>query len=131
MNLTYIASPYTHPDLTVRWERYEAAVRAVARIFNAGMFCFSPIVHCAEAAERHGLPHDWQTWAAFDRRMIAACDSLTVLCIPGWNESRGVKAEVAIARDLGMMVWFVNEDGIDVRTSGDAIEWLAANGWTA
>ena len=114
-NLTYLASPYFHPDRVVRMARYEAAVDASARMFSAGEFVFSPIVLCAEAAERHGLPTDFDFWQAFDTRMIGACDSLAVLMIPGWDVSKGIAAEVAIARTMGLPVRYVNPAAYEVR----------------
>lgn len=114
-HLTYLASPYSHRDPVVRWQRHEAAVKAQAALFGRGEMVYSPIAQCAESAEKHGMPTDWQFWAAFDRRMLAACDSITVLMIPGWEESVGVRAEVGIAQDLGLPVRYIDEDGTEER----------------
>jgi hypothetical protein len=43
--------------------------------------------------------------------MLAACDSLTVLCISGWQESKGVQAEIAAARKMGLPVRFIDPLG--------------------
>jgi len=74
--MIYLASPYTHADPAVQQKRFEDAARAAATILREGRLVFSPIVH--------GHP-------------IERCDKLVVLKLPGWSESRGIKAEVDIA----------------------------------
>jgi hypothetical protein len=36
--------------------------------------------------------------------MLAACESVTVLMLDGWTESKGIAAEIVIARQLGKTV---------------------------
>ena len=107
--MIYVASPYSHPDAAVRTARYEEACRHAARLVREGRLAYSPIVHSHPLAEL-GLPGDWSYWADHNRRMLAACDAVVVLALPGWKESRGVAAEVAIAADLGLPVRFEAPD---------------------
>jgi nucleoside 2-deoxyribosyltransferase len=102
----YLASPYSHPDAAVRAARFEAACAHASAMLREGELVYSPIVHSHPLAER-GLPGDWAYWAEHDRRMLSACTALLVLALPGWEESRGVAAEVGMARDLGLPVRFV------------------------
>lgn len=106
--ITYLASPYSHPDPAVREERFRAACRAAAALIRRGHVVFSPIVHSHSIAQ-HGWPVDWGAWERQDRRFLAACDEVWVLTLDGWQESRGVEAEIAIARALGKPVCFVSE----------------------
>jgi len=41
--LIYLASPYSHPDPSVRQERYEAACKATAAMMRQGYHVYSPI----------------------------------------------------------------------------------------
>ncbi len=107
-HLTYLASPYSHPDPAVRQARFEAACRAAAELIRRGHLVFSPIAH-SHCIAQHGLPMDWGFWEAQDRWLLAACDELWVLKLDGWQHSRGVQAEIAIARALGKAVRFVSE----------------------
>lgn len=109
--LAYLASPYTHPDRAVRQARFEAACRAAAALIRRGHVVFSPIAH-SHCIARHGLPLDWGFWEGQDRRLLAACDELWVLQLDGWEHSRGVLAEIAIARALGKPVRFVGPEDI-------------------
>lgn len=106
--MIYLASPYTHPDAAVRQERFEAACRAAAELIRRGHIVFSPVAHSHGIAQ-HGLPVDWSFWERHDRRLLVACDELWVLKLDGWQQSRGVQAEIAIARELGKPVHFVSE----------------------
>lgn len=105
----YLASPYTSREESVREARYWAACRAAAELMRRGFHIYSPIVH-SHPLTRYGLPGDWGYWEAFDREMIARCDRLVVLTLPGWEESRGVQAELKIAEELGKPVEFVTEE---------------------
>ncbi|GAB6188150.1 DUF1937 family protein [Thermopirellula anaerolimosa] len=106
--MIYLASPYSHPDAAVRQERFEAACRAAAELIRQGHVVLSPIAHSHSIAQ-HGLPGDWDFWEQQDRRLLAACDELWVLKLDGWEQSRGVQAEIGIARAAGKPVRFLSE----------------------
>lgn len=69
-----------------------------------GLVIYSPIAHCHPIAVRVGLPRDWQFWEKFDRTMLSNAKELWILKLPGWECSRGVAAERAIAEKLGLPV---------------------------
>lgn len=106
--MIYLASPYSHPDRSVRVARFEAACRAAATMMDAGQHVFSPIAHTHPIHEAGGLPGDWAFWEPYDRWFISRCDKVVVLRLPGWTESKGVAAEIRIACDLGKPVEYVN-----------------------
>jgi hypothetical protein len=105
--LIYLCSPYTHPDIAVRQARFESACRAAAELIQQGKTIFSPIAH-SHFICRYGLPLDWEFWQQHDRRYLEVCDEMVVLMIPGWQESVGVQAEIAIARELGKPVSYLD-----------------------
>ncbi|MFK5165356.1 DUF1937 family protein, partial [Propionibacterium freudenreichii] len=51
------------------------------------------------------LPTDWEFWAAYDEAILSSCISLIVLPLDGWQESKGVSAEINIARRMGLPVY--------------------------
>ena len=63
---------------------------------------YSPIVSNHEVAKHHDLPKDWAYWEKIDFMFIDACQELWVLMMEGWEESKGVQAEIkyAQARDI-------------------------------
>lgn len=108
--LSYIACPYSHPDANVRAQRYAAVNKLSASMMNSGKYVFSPISHCHQMAEDHGLPTTWIFWEDYDRMMISKCNELIVLMLPGWRESLGVQSEILIADELGIPVIYLSED---------------------
>lgn len=106
-SLIYLASPYSHPDLNVRKERFRIANQVAGRLLNAGHFVFSPISMSHPVAMDASLPGDWQFWKAFDTAMLARCQKVVVIDIEGTSTSVGVQAEIAIAKDFGIPVEYL------------------------
>ena len=106
MRLIYLASPYSHPDRQIQEQRFQAACQQAALMMQAGDLVFSPIAHTHPIAA-FGLPGDWEFWQAYDRAMLERCDELAVLQLDGWEESIGVQAEIAIAKELNLPVRFI------------------------
>ncbi len=100
--LVYIASPYAHPSPDVREARLEAVRHVCGRMVNEGKIVMSPLVYLGELALR-GV-HPPQGWYAFDLQLLARCDELIVLQLPGWDASRGVLVEIAGAQTKGLPV---------------------------
>lgn len=109
--MIYLASPYTHPDPAIQEERFRAVCAYAATMMRQGLRVFSPIAHTHHIA-LCGLPGGWEFWEAYDRDMIARCDEVAVLCLPGWEESTGVRAEIAIAAELGLPVRYLDPEGV-------------------
>jgi hypothetical protein len=104
--MIYLASPYTDADPAVRQWRFESACRAAAALTCQGKTVFSPIAH-SHAICAFGVPLDWQFWARHDRRYLEVCDEVVVLTLDGWQESVGVRAEIAIAQKLGKPISYL------------------------
>jgi hypothetical protein len=107
-HLVYLASPYSHFDPAVQEARFQAVCRCAAEMMRGGDHVFSPIAHTHPIAA-HGLPGDWEFWQSYDRLMLSRCNELAVLCLPGWRESVGVRAEIDIAGRLGLPARFIPE----------------------
>jgi hypothetical protein len=105
--MIYLASPYSHPDPAVEWQRYDAACRATAHFINRGFPVFSPIAHSHVLHVTYGCGGDWQTWRQLDEDLIKASSAVWVLMVDGWRESRGIAAEIAYAESLFIPVTFV------------------------
>lgn len=104
--MTYLASPYFHPDPAVRQARFDATCRATAKLLRAGEVVYSPIVH-SHPLVPYGLPTGWDFWQRYDTAVLVRCDAVAVLMLDGWEESAGVTAEVEVARALRLPVRYV------------------------
>ena len=63
------------------------------------------VVNPAELNPEPGKP--WVECMKVDIREMMQCD--TVVCLPGWQESRGATLEVYIGRALGMSIMLIDD----------------------
>lgn len=105
--MIYLASPYSHPDQAVREQRFQEVCKVAADMMQHGEQVFSPIAHSHPIAE-FGLPKDWEFWEAFGRWFIERCVKLSVLVLPGWQDSKGVRVEMGIALKCGIPIDYVH-----------------------
>ena len=92
--MIYLASPYSHHDPEMMHARYLWVEEACARLFNRGLFVFSPIIHCHEMSRRHKLKNDFAFWRKYNEHMIGKADALAILTLNGWEDSKGVQGEI-------------------------------------
>ena len=107
--LIYMASPYTHEDKNVVEQRFDEVCRVTAPLMTEGYFIFSPIAH-THPLVKYGVPGYWEYWADYDRKFLKACDVLCVLMMDGWKESVGVHAEIKIAKELEMPIFYLEHE---------------------
>lgn len=112
--MIYLASPYSHKDSTIVKTRFLLVEQCTVALIKRGLFAWSPIVHCHEMATKYTMPTDAEFWKKYNFDFIRRCDAVYVLKIPGWEESKGVAMEIALANELYLPVIFVNEDGEEV-----------------
>jgi len=98
--MLYLASPYSHPDEDVREQRFIDACAASSFLMKRGELVFSPICHSHPIAQ-FGLPKGWDFWEKYDREFLEFCSSMVVLMLDGWQESKGVQAEIQIMKEMG------------------------------
>jgi len=105
--ITYLCSPYSHPEAFVMEQRYQEVCKIAGELMASGDVVFSPIAHSHSIAAQSDLPGSWEFWEQQDRAFLAASSKLVVAMMPGWAESKGVTAEIAIAKELGIPVEYM------------------------
>lgn len=101
--MIYVASPYSHPDFLIRKSRFLIVEQFVAHcLINLQTAVFSPIVYWHKIAVDYDIPSDAQTWLPFNTNMIRRSESMFVLKLEGWQESKGVKLEMNFAKMLNI-----------------------------
>ncbi len=106
--IIYLACPYSHPDRNVRIARFEAVNLVAGRLMREGHTVFSPISQNHPIAEACELPLGWEYWQNFDVAFLSFAEKLFVLTVDGWGESRGVTAEIQIAKEKGILIEYGN-----------------------
>lgn len=117
MSLTYLASPYSHKDKSVMAYRYQQAVKCAGKLMSRNGFkIFAPIVHSHPISLELDRAVDHEFWMKQDIAVLKHCANLLVLNLDGWDVSKGVAQEIAIAHAIQIPVNLVNVDGSYIRT---------------
>ncbi len=108
----YLACPYAHPDEEVKQRRIQTATEMAFTLFQRGIPVFSPLTHNAPLANR-GIGNGWEgKWEGFDLGMLGRAQKLYVLTLPGWEQSRGVQAEIDHAKKLSIPIEYLAVESI-------------------
>jgi len=99
MKKIYLAAPYSHPDQEIIASRVKYVNKIAARLMKTAIV-YSPISHCHAIAIENELPTDAAFWENQNKAFIKWCDQLVVLKLLGWEQSIGVKQEIAWAREF-------------------------------
>ena len=106
--MIYLACPYSHPDEAGRVARFRAANITAGRLIAKGHVVYSAISHTHPIAVENGLALDWSFWKSIDTYFLEMCDAVYVLKYPGWAESKGIAAEVQLAKSLGKPIQYIS-----------------------
>lgn len=112
--LTYLAVPYTHRDPAVKEARYVAATKAAAWLMeNNDWNVLSPITHSHPLHTLGGMRGDWDRWKKIDTEFIELSENFVLFRLPGWEESVGVTAERAIAKQFHLNLFTLDLVNLD------------------
>lgn len=110
--LTYLAAPYSHKKPEVMAIREALIAAATSFLSKDGHTIYSPITHSSRIAVAGRIESSWDKWKYHDLDVLARCDQLLVLTLPGWDLSTGVGAEIEYAEELKIPVAY--EDMHDI-----------------
>lgn len=111
--LVYLAAPYTHPDKFTKVMRFHIINKVAAYLMSElGLFIFSPISHSHPIAEDGDIPTTWEFWRPYDEEILRCCGRMVVLTLPGWEESKGVQAEIELATKMGVSISYLDPRGL-------------------
>lgn len=109
----YLASPYSHPNASVRFEREIEISYVGAQLTHLGLNLFCPItqsVRLNDFLNKHNqLGHD--ECMRVDYAFLARAKGLIVAMVDGWKESKGVALEIQFAQDRKMPIYFLAPNG--------------------
>lgn len=101
--MIYLASPYTNPDQLIRSWRYQKALEYTAEQMRLGAVIFSPIAY-GHQFTKYGIAAEYEPWHRFNLSIMAMCTQFHILCLPGWESSRGIAAELKAAQGLNHLI---------------------------
>jgi len=106
-SLAYLGAPYSSPDPKIRQFRIHAATFFAYNLFKEGQLVFSPLTH-NNPIDKLGFFGDFKTWLEFDHHMLLKCNKLIILKLPDWEESKGLKAEIELAKRNNILIEEIN-----------------------
>jgi hypothetical protein len=106
--LIYLASPYSHPEDSVRHENYLIVTKIAADLVSRGYVAISPITYGHMLLEHAKMPTDWEFWENFCITLLKKCEKI-IVCnnMVGWDKSRGVSAEIEFAKNNGIEIEYL------------------------
>ena len=105
--MIFIASPYLHNDTEVMEHRFLTVEQYVAECLFNGECVISPIVSYHHMANRFDMRKDFKFWKEVNHDLLERSDSIRVLMLPEWRESRGVLDEMAVSSYINLPIEFI------------------------
>ena len=94
----FVISPYTHADKKIEAERAHQADLYIGHLMQQDKVAYSTISAMHHLLDKCKLPGDWEYWKKHCEMMISSAHEVHVLCLYGWDESKGVADELAFAK---------------------------------
>lgn len=101
--------PMANQEATIS-ERYEKAYDEVKEKYNCEIV--SPINIEAFKDKNYKRDHDWAWYMGRDIEMLLRCDSIYLT--RGWMNSRGCRAEYAIAKELNLNIIYSDDHDLNL-----------------
>ena len=100
MKLLFVAGPYRSSS---EWETLQNIRQAESLALQLWKMGFSVICPHKNTEWFGGAAPD-EVWLEGALEMVRRCDA--VVCTPGWEQSEGARGETAVAKSLGIPVFF-------------------------
>ncbi len=105
----YLAAPYTHNNNKTIEERVRMTRLYASAIIKSGRTVIAPTIYGHTFMNKCiKLKGDAETWLKFNTIMLRNCKLMYVLCLDGWEESKGVQQEIEIAKKLGLNICYTD-----------------------
>lgn len=105
MRVIYVSGPITHPDIWGRKKNIDYAMDVAREYWKQG---YAVICPHSNTYLMDGHDVSWETFLAGDFELIRRSDAVVML--PGWEDSKGARAELDFARELGKEIFFWEEE---------------------
>ncbi len=119
LKLIYIASPYSHKDKAIENYRYKEITRIAAKLHKRYDHAFIlPITQSYQVNTwEPSLGGSFSKWRDRDLLFISKSDEVWVVMLEGWQESIGVKAEIAFATENLIPIQFIDAETLRFKPS--------------
>lgn len=106
-DLVYVATPYTKYPSGI-CIAFEDASRLAAKLLQAGINIYSPIVHMHPIAINGNIdPLDHKIWMPANEAMIKKADALLIATFLSWEVSYGISVEFKAFVAAGKPIFYI------------------------
>lgn len=104
----YLASPFSHNNVFVRFKRFWQITRIGAKLVKLGYHIIPPITSSYLLGILGDIKGDFETWKSIDLHYIDVSDAVIVITMDGWNRSKGVVAEIKHAQTTNKPIYYIS-----------------------
>jgi hypothetical protein len=104
--LYYLAAPYGDSDPAIIEQRMVEYEKVDAFLAFLGVNTMSPLDKHYKL-KYNSLPGTYKYWQDYCDQMLFIAQGLIVITLPGWDASKGVAAEIQLAKELGLPIYYV------------------------
>lgn len=123
--IIYVGGPYSNnapasngpSSAAKRIARFNAVTELARQLIEQGNFVYSPLTmtHPIDVRMKHDPGSDY--WVDFDEAFMQHCSSMIVLMLPGWDESSGLKREIAYFKARELPIEFIKPEDVGISQS--------------
>ena len=106
----FLSTPYSAPTRNQKELNYHIACIFMANLLTEGFFVLSPVVQGVPLSEKYKFPDTWDFWKDYCEKLISLSDEVFVPDMHGWETSKGVTAEIEIAKRFNKEVRLITID---------------------
>jgi|SRR6478609_148583 len=105
--MKYLAPPYGHPDPEVMKDRIKKIYSVFSEITAKGEKIICPTI-TNFFLDTFGEAPDRETWRKRCDHLIERSTELVILTLDGWQESPGLRRDIALAESNNIPVTYIN-----------------------
>lgn len=109
-HMIYLSAPYSRVPDKEAFMRQIMTFSGQFMLAHPGQHVCSPLFNHFSLDHVPELGTDYAFWKAYSCNMLKRCDSMIVICAPGWQESTGVADEIRLATEIGLLIQYVSAD---------------------
>lgn len=109
MGLVYLACPYSNNDPEIVKSNIQTFCKIDALLISQGYFTVSPLLKHF-VLHHQNIPGTWEYWKNYAYELLSNCTEMFVICLPGWETSVGVQAEIEYCQKRGKPIVYLNPD---------------------
>jgi hypothetical protein len=120
-NKAYLGTPFSHQDLRIRLQRFYDVSTIAGVMTIEGITVFSPVTHFFPQILHTGYPKISllpSFWEPINRTFLEWADLLIVYKADGWEQSVGLRYEIASAETANKPIFYLDEGVPTIKKGG-------------